>query len=125
MKFLIKILSLFLLTGVMNCQQDEVTIYRFRKDATIESTVDFPKALEVSHRQCNPRCGKNEYCNSTTGKCEGLTEAPVIKPEIKEDKSAPKEEKSKPAVKERLVGDVFMVNKIGNYDPRYDTIPIY
>lgn len=125
MKLASKILSLFLLVGLVHCQQDEVTIYRFRKDGATYSAPDFPKSLEVGHRQCSPKCQKNEYCNPNTGRCEGLTESPSVIPDPNTDKNAPKEDKSKPAIKERLVGDVFMVNKIGTYDPRYDNIPIY
>ena len=113
---------LFMIVG--GCQQDEITIYRFKK-LPIEqlSSPDLPKSLEIQNRQC-PKCDKKEYCNPTTGRCEALSNAPTTSPAPVEDKSAPKEDKTKPARKE-MIGDVFMVDKVGTYDPQYDLVPTY
>ncbi len=120
-----KLLLIFLLLIFIGCQQDELTIYRYRKDADIR--VETPRSFTAAARQC-PRCDRNEYCNSETGKCEARAyNKPAEKPDTTKPVSTTPEPEPTQTQKyhPKITGDIFLVDKIGTFDPRYDTIPTY
>lgn len=126
---------LFLLVFVVcnsKCDSDEIVVYH--KKPVIEAVYKEKASIEVSSKpdlepviepvikkeipnkfrlikNCEPRCDRNESCNSETGRCEGI--ANKLRPDTK---WTPKQEHSA----------VFYVdsNKSGTYSPGDDYLMI-
>lgn len=72
----LKVLGVLLvLSNLVACDSDSITVYRFKEKPVPAVTVpDMPRGIEVldEPKECNPSCSPPKTkCNRKTGKCEG------------------------------------------------------